>query len=186
MVVSRKKPSVHIRKRCDCVQHTHGRFTMLGWPVSGWRWYRVIKPLIFMQPFLTGLNIGAHKEAAEHFLSALTMQESTGGTSDQVWFTLRRTFLSMVSHINWKYSWGTNIGAGIEPPRSRRPCKAGIPDQPRSLPPAGFWFLGFFPVIQRRLKYYLCFSRYKELKTLTPRESHHVLHVIRHECTFGP
>jgi peroxin-5 len=43
------------------------------------------------------LNIGAHKEAAEHFLSALSMQEATGGeTSEQLWFTLRRVFLSMV------------------------------------------------------------------------------------------
>ncbi|KAH7916547.1 hypothetical protein BJ138DRAFT_1139305 [Hygrophoropsis aurantiaca] len=43
------------------------------------------------------LNIGAHKEAAEHFLSALGMQEATGNgqTSDQLWFTLRRAFLSM-------------------------------------------------------------------------------------------
>ncbi|KAG1746141.1 hypothetical protein EDB19DRAFT_1631836 [Suillus lakei] len=43
------------------------------------------------------LNIGAHKEAAEHFLSALSMQESTGGgqTSDQLWFTLRRAFIAM-------------------------------------------------------------------------------------------
>ncbi|KAG8213924.1 TPR-like protein [Butyriboletus roseoflavus] len=43
------------------------------------------------------LNIGAHKEAAEHFLSALELQESTGDrqTSDQLWFTLRRAFLQM-------------------------------------------------------------------------------------------
>ncbi|KDR75164.1 hypothetical protein GALMADRAFT_249106 [Galerina marginata CBS 339.88] len=42
------------------------------------------------------LNIGADKEAAEHFLSALSLQESTNGdTSDQLWFTLRRAFLSM-------------------------------------------------------------------------------------------
>ncbi|KAG2742080.1 TPR-like protein [Suillus brevipes Sb2] len=43
------------------------------------------------------LNIGAHKEAAEHFLSALSMQESTGGghTSDQLWLTLRRAFIAM-------------------------------------------------------------------------------------------
>ncbi|TEB30303.1 peroxisome targeting signal receptor [Coprinellus micaceus] len=42
------------------------------------------------------LNIGADKEAAEHFLSALSLQESTSGdTSDQLWFTLRRAFLSM-------------------------------------------------------------------------------------------
>ncbi|KAG2055883.1 TPR-like protein [Suillus hirtellus] len=43
------------------------------------------------------LNIGAHKEAAEHFLSALSMQETTGGgqTSDQLWLTLRRAFIAM-------------------------------------------------------------------------------------------
>lgn len=48
--------------------------------------------------FPAGLNIGAHKEAAEHFLSALSMQEASGGgeTSDQLWFTLRRAFLTMV------------------------------------------------------------------------------------------
>jgi peroxin-5 len=45
----------------------------------------------------SGLNIGAHKEAAEHFLSALTMQEASGPeTSEQLWFTLRRVFLAMV------------------------------------------------------------------------------------------
>lgn len=45
-----------------------------------------------------GLNIGADKEAAEHFLSALSLQESTSGdTSDQLWFTLRRALQSMVS-----------------------------------------------------------------------------------------
>jgi len=42
------------------------------------------------------LNIGADKEAAEHFLSALSLQESTSGdTSEQLWFTLHRAFLSM-------------------------------------------------------------------------------------------
>ncbi|KAF9010567.1 hypothetical protein BDQ17DRAFT_1387794 [Cyathus striatus] len=42
------------------------------------------------------LNIGAYKEAAEHFLSALGLQESTSGdTSEQLWFTLRRALLSM-------------------------------------------------------------------------------------------
>ncbi|KAF4620537.1 hypothetical protein D9613_000470 [Agrocybe pediades] len=42
------------------------------------------------------LNIGADKEAAEHFLSALSLQESTSGdTSDALWFTLRRALLSM-------------------------------------------------------------------------------------------
>ncbi|KIY74324.1 TPR-like protein [Cylindrobasidium torrendii FP15055 ss-10] len=46
------------------------------------------------------LNIGAHQEAAEHFLSALAMQDTSGAggnhdTSDQLWSTLRRTFLTM-------------------------------------------------------------------------------------------
>ncbi|KAF8554193.1 TPR-like protein [Imleria badia] len=43
------------------------------------------------------LNIGAHKEAVEHFLSALDLQESTGDrqTSNQLWFTLRRAFIQM-------------------------------------------------------------------------------------------
>jgi len=42
------------------------------------------------------LNIGAYKEAAEHFLSALNLQESTSGdTSGQVWFTLRRALMAM-------------------------------------------------------------------------------------------
>jgi len=48
----------------------------------------------------TGLNIGANKEAAEHFLSALAMQESTGGaSSNQLWGTLRRAFMLMVRHL---------------------------------------------------------------------------------------
>jgi len=44
------------------------------------------------------LNIGAYKEATEHFLSAAAMQNntSTSGThGDQVWFTLRRALGSM-------------------------------------------------------------------------------------------
>ncbi|KAG5718418.1 Peroxisomal targeting signal receptor, partial [Termitomyces sp. T112] len=42
------------------------------------------------------LNIGAHKEAAEHFLSALNLQESASGdTSDQLWYTLRRSLMAM-------------------------------------------------------------------------------------------
>jgi peroxin-5 len=41
------------------------------------------------------LNIGAHKEAAEHFLSALSMQETTGEKSKQLLQTLRRAFLAM-------------------------------------------------------------------------------------------
>jgi len=41
------------------------------------------------------LNIGAHKEAAEHLLSALSMQEATGEKSKQLLQTLRRAFLAM-------------------------------------------------------------------------------------------
>ncbi|KAL1942042.1 hypothetical protein VTO73DRAFT_6572 [Trametes versicolor] len=42
------------------------------------------------------LNIGAHQEAIEHFLSALAMQESSGGAkSEQLWTTLRRAFQAM-------------------------------------------------------------------------------------------
>ncbi|KAF8520334.1 peroxisome targeting signal receptor [Hysterangium stoloniferum] len=42
------------------------------------------------------LNISAHKEAAEHFLSALAMQESVGGEkSEQLWQTLRKCFAAM-------------------------------------------------------------------------------------------
>lgn len=46
----------------------------------------------------TGLNLGAHKEAAEHFLSTLVMQDAdgTGTKSDQVWTTLGKTFVAMV------------------------------------------------------------------------------------------
>jgi len=41
------------------------------------------------------LNIGAHKEAAEHLLSALSMQETTGEKSKQLLQTLRRAFLAL-------------------------------------------------------------------------------------------
>ncbi|KAJ7581007.1 hypothetical protein C8J56DRAFT_793879 [Mycena floridula] len=43
------------------------------------------------------LNIGAHREAAEHFLSALALQETKAGgeSSEQLWMTLRRAFFSM-------------------------------------------------------------------------------------------
>ncbi|KAA1476078.1 TPR-like protein [Dentipellis sp. KUC8613] len=42
------------------------------------------------------LNIGADKEAAEHFLSALALQESTGGEkSEQLWTTLRRALRTL-------------------------------------------------------------------------------------------
>ena len=49
---------------------------------------------------ILGLNIGAHKEAIEHFLSALALQESSGGEkSEQLWTTLRRAFQAMVSPL---------------------------------------------------------------------------------------
>jgi len=43
------------------------------------------------------LNIGADKEAAEHFLSALSLQDTAGGhsSSNQLWLTLRRALISM-------------------------------------------------------------------------------------------
>jgi len=41
------------------------------------------------------LNIGAYKEAAEHLLSALSMQEATGDKSKQLLQTLRRAFIAM-------------------------------------------------------------------------------------------
>ncbi|KZT40591.1 TPR-like protein [Sistotremastrum suecicum HHB10207 ss-3] len=42
------------------------------------------------------LNIGAHREAAEHFLSGIAAQQSTGGpSSDQLWTTLKRCFTAM-------------------------------------------------------------------------------------------
>jgi len=47
-----------------------------------------------------GLNIGAHKEAAEHFLSALSMQEATGEKSKQLLQTLRRAFHAMVCPLS--------------------------------------------------------------------------------------
>ncbi|KAF9506187.1 hypothetical protein BS47DRAFT_1385656 [Hydnum rufescens UP504] len=43
------------------------------------------------------LNIGAYKEAAEHFLSALTLRgtDSQDKNADQIWQTLSRTFTTM-------------------------------------------------------------------------------------------
>ena len=55
---------------------------------------------------ILGLNINADKEAAEHFLTALSLQETASGDkSDQLWFTLRRALLAMVSLP--KYLWNT-------------------------------------------------------------------------------
>ena len=43
-----------------------------------------------------GMNIGAYKEAAEHLLGALSMQEATEEKSKQLWQTLRRALNAMV------------------------------------------------------------------------------------------
>jgi hypothetical protein len=52
---------------------------------------------VFHTSIFPRLNIGADKEAAEHFLSALSLQDTTNGdSSSQLWFTLRRALLSMV------------------------------------------------------------------------------------------
>jgi peroxin-5 len=57
-----------------------------------------------------GLNIGAYKESAEHFLSALSLQEMTNGdTSDQLWQTLRRSLDAMVSLQHWKNHLTSNF-----------------------------------------------------------------------------
>jgi len=50
--------------------------------------------------FSSGLNIGAFKEAAEHFLSAIDLQ---GSTNSQLWSTLRRALQSMVLFVSLAY-----------------------------------------------------------------------------------
>jgi hypothetical protein len=69
---------------------------------------------------LEGLNIGAHQEAAEHFLSALAMQQNTGGTSEQLWFTLRRVFSAMVCgfHLHIVLSTDTRLAGEARPLRA--------------------------------------------------------------------
>lgn len=93
METSPKKLWALIAKPCNSVQPTQERSITLALPVSP-------KLPVFRHPthsIIKGLNIGADKEAAEHFLSALNLQHSTGNdTSDQLWFTLRRALLSMV------------------------------------------------------------------------------------------
>ena len=77
----------------------------------------VLNELVFSYP---GLNIGAHKEAAEHFLSALSMQEATGDKSKQLWQTLRRAFLSMVRLPHSTITRGIQVRTPIGSQRSRR------------------------------------------------------------------
>jgi len=50
--------------------------------------------------FSSGLNIGAFKEAAEHFLSAIDLQ---GSANSQLWSTLRRALQSMVGSVSLVY-----------------------------------------------------------------------------------
>lgn len=87
---------MHIEKRSSSGRPIHVQFTTSALLVRE-------LSIIFRttdDQITAGLNIGAHKEAAEHFLSALNLQESTSGdTSEQLWFTLRRAFLSMVCFI---------------------------------------------------------------------------------------
>lgn len=51
---------------------------------------------------ILGLNIGAHKESAEHLLGALSLQSASGTGSEYLWSTLRRVMLEMVSWC-WLY-----------------------------------------------------------------------------------
>lgn len=62
-------------------------------------------PLLMVRPLGgKGLNIGAHKEAAEHVLSALALQDTTEGEkSEQLWFTLRRALNAMVRLLALKH-----------------------------------------------------------------------------------
>jgi len=51
------------------------------------------------------LNIGVHKEAAEHFLAALSLHardaEKEQRDSTPIWLTLRRALIAMVSSAHW-------------------------------------------------------------------------------------
>lgn len=52
-----------------------------------------------------GLNIGAHKESAEHLLSALSLQSTSGDGSEYLWSTLRRVLLEMVGARFYRSVW---------------------------------------------------------------------------------
>lgn len=93
MVANQRKPWVHTERRSNSDRPTRVQYITSALLVRDFA-YSLCSPDILPTP---GLNIGAYKEAAEHFLSALNLQESTSGdTSDQLWFTLRRVLLSMV------------------------------------------------------------------------------------------
>ena len=96
MEISQKKRSVPIVKHCSFDQHTRALSIMWAWPVRmSYQYFSSPK-----DEWTLGLNIGADKEAAEHFLSALSLQDTTNGdSSDQLWFTLRRALLAMVRNF---------------------------------------------------------------------------------------
>ena len=93
MIVDQKKRLAHTVRLFNYVQRTHVPSSMSALLVSC-RFGRVQSILI-----IVGLNINADKEAAEHFLSALSLQESSGitsETSDSLWSTLRKALHGMV------------------------------------------------------------------------------------------
>ena len=61
------------------------------------------------------MNIGANQEAIEHFLSALALQESSGGgKSEQLWTTLRRAFQTMVRRSAFVFRRGPLTQSGSQ------------------------------------------------------------------------
>lgn len=74
--------------------------------VDAYRRALELKPLFTRATFNLGvacLNIGVHKEAAEHFLAALSMHakdaEKEQRDSTPIWLTLRRALIAMVSGL---------------------------------------------------------------------------------------
>jgi len=72
--------------------------------VDAYRRALELKPLFTRATFNLGvacLNIGVHKEAAEHFLAALSLHardaEKEQRDSTPIWLTLRRALIAMVS-----------------------------------------------------------------------------------------
>ena len=97
---------VHTGRHYSAAQHTLVPFTM--WESHVRHNFSQLHVRHVDTPLFSGLNIGAHKEAAEHFLSALSMQNSSAGAkSEQLWSTLRRTFQMMVrasTHIDLEFN----------------------------------------------------------------------------------
>ena len=94
MAIEPKKPWGLIKKHSNYVQPIREQSTMSALLV---RTSESSASCDHLSNDHTGLNIGAHKEAAEHFLSALNLQEtSSGDTSEPLWLTLRRALMAMV------------------------------------------------------------------------------------------